>query len=470
MRTERRSGSDERRVAIGMITDAAVLAAVAARWDRTEGLFASAWANLVGGWCVRYYERYGTAPGPHIQGMYDHWAGKGERDKDTLALVERFLSGLSDEYETLAAESNSQYTIDLAGEHFNRVRLQRLADAIYGDLDSGDPTAALARVDKWGRVELGGGAGVDVLSDAAAIEAAFEAEYDPIVVYPGALGQFFGRALQRDGFVAIMAPEKRGKTWWLMDLAWQAMVQRRRVAFFQVGDLSQNQCLHRFAVRAARHPMEPGTVRLPKELTVDPDAGRATVSQFREMSFTDALTPAKAIAAMREVVQTEIKDNSSYLRLSVHPNTSINVHGVRGILEAWERAGWVADVVVIDYADILAPIRGAAEENSREQINNTWKHLRALSQQLHCLVVTATQADAASYSVETLGRANFSEDKRKFAHVTGMFGLNATEQERDDGIMRLNWLVLRESKYSERKCVHVAGCLDIGRPAIISTF
>jgi replicative DNA helicase len=164
----------------------------------------------------------------------------------------------------------------------------------------------------------------------------------------------------------------------------------------------------------------------------------------------------------------KVKSKKSYLKLSCHPNSSISVKGIEGILQTWERVDWIPDVVVIDYADILAPLDGKAD--TREQINQTWKALRGMSQKLHCLVVTATQADAASYKVDTLTRSNFSEDKRKHAHVTGMVGLNQTKEEKLNGVLRLNWLDLREAEYTEYRCVHVAGCLALASPAMKSVW
>jgi len=124
------------------------------------------------------------------------------------------------------------------------------------------------------------------------------------------------------------------------------------------------------------------------------------------------------------------------------------------------------DVVVIDYADILLMESG---DDNRNKINECWKQLRRLSQTWHCLVITATQSDAASYTAGTMGRQHFSEDKRKLAHVTGMIGLNQTEDEKEEAIMRLNWIARRESHYVERKCIYVVGCLPIANPAIKST-
>jgi hypothetical protein len=78
-------------------------------------------------------------------------------------------------------------------------------------------------------------------------------------------------------------------------------------------------------------------------------------------------------------------------------------------------------------------------------------------------VVAPTQADAASYEQHTQKMKNFSEDKRKLAHVTGLIGLNQTDTEKGGGIMRLNWIVLREAPFEARRCLYVAQCLPLGK-------
>jgi hypothetical protein len=127
----------------------------------------------------------------------------------------------------------------------------------------------------------------------------------------------------------------------------------------------------------------------------------------------------------------------------------------------------VADVVVVDYMDILREDSG---DDSRDKTNNKWMAARGLSQRRHLLFLSGTQANASSYSKKVLGRANFSEDHRKLAHVTGMYALNQNDEEKRYGVTRLNWIVLRESEFFESQCCHVAGCLDIANPAIRSCF
>ncbi len=465
MRVSKRDGKDERRILVGMIVDPMILGRVVSKWE--GDLFNSRWSNLVGSWCVKFFQRYEKAPGKSIEGLFESWAGDGRRDKETVELVEKFLARLSGDYEELAGESNSEYIIDLAGTHFNRVKLQRLAKALQGDVDGGDVSSGLKRVADYGQVEMGAGAGVDVFQDQDAIREAFKDKTEPLIKYPGALGKFFGDVFERDAFVAFMGSEKRGKSWWLMDVAYRGLLQRRKVAFFEVGDMSQNQIMRRLMIRASGRPLFPRTISYP--MKIHHEVGDATAEvDLEEREFKKRLSWQVAYKSCQKIMKRKVKSKHSLFRLSCHPNSTISVAGIRSILQNWERSGWTPDVVVIDYADILAPPAGSMD--TRDQINATWKQLRAMSQSLHCLVVTATQADAQSYTSDTIRRSNFSEDKRKLGHVTGLIGISATDEEKSFGMMRLNFVVLREEEFSESKCVYVAGCLPIGNPAIRSTW
>jgi hypothetical protein len=135
----------------------------------------------------------------------------------------------------------------------------------------------------------------------------------------------------------------------------------------------------------------------------------------------------------------------------------------------WEKQdNFVPDIILIDYADILASDADSSRLEPRNQQNKIWQRLRKLSQQKHCLVVTATQADAASYDKNTLGLSNFSEDKRKYGHVTAMYGLNQSPEEKQIGIMRVNELVIRDGAFDRMNQIKILQCLEIGRPFLDS--
>lgn len=466
MQTESFDGSKDRRILIGMVVDPLLLGRLSHKWD--HNLFADRWSNVIGGWCVTYYLKYGKAPCKDIRGLYESWA-ETANDVDSVKLVEQFLTSLNNEYESLAKETNSEYLVDLASKHFDTIRLERLLETIKADLVNGELDKAKNRVQTYGDVQLGHDAATDVLQDLDALQETFDRKRDPIVEYDGAIGQLLNPALERDAFVAFMGPHKRGKTWWLMDLAWRAMLQRRKVAFFQVGDLSRAQVLMRFACRAERHPFMsrdgwPLTIQFPLDIKIIPGAPTAIVD-LEQISFTDPLSLKNAVLAFKET-EKRLKSKVPLLKLFCYPNSTISVKGIESVLQQYDRQGWTPDVIVIDYADILAPI--TKNLLPIEQINETWKAMRALSQSRHCLLVTASQTNANSFDARVLTRKNFSGNHLKFAHITAAFGLNQEEEEREKGIMRINCLSAREFEYAEHKCVHVAGCLPIANPAVRS--
>lgn len=470
MRVEKQSGHEERRVLTAMVVDGLALGRIVQQWNPREedgGLFASRWANIVAAWCVDYFNRYDKAPGRDIEGLFQSWAE--EADKETVALVERFLQSLSDEYETLAKESNTDYIADLASTHFNRVALRKLVEALQGDLDQGRVEKAHKRLVKHHIIELGAGAGINVLQDHEAMRQAFEEHQESLITFPGALGQFFKGAFYRGSFTAVYAPEKRGKSFELQELAWQALKQRRKVAFFSVGDMSQNQMMRRFMIRAAKAPRYKGKVIIPKSITWErPSENDDTLPniEYELRTYDENLDWRVAYKACQAIIE-KTKTQEPLLKLATYPAGTVNMVGIDAKLAEWEREGFVADVVIVDYFDICSAEPNSGDDE-RSQTNARWKAGRALSQRRHCALITATQTNAASYNVDIITRSNFSEDKRKLAHVTDLYALNQNSSERRAQVMRKNWIARREEPYDESRCVWVATCFKLANPAVKS--
>ena len=466
MKIKKRTNTTERHIIIGMIVDDIVLGHVQSKWQ--GNMFKSKWANIVAGWCIKFYIKYKKAPMKSIENMYAAWGTK-NKDEDMIDMLGTFLSSLSEDYEALKEESNTDYLLDITGKYFNKVKAEQTIEAVQGHIDEDEVEQAIGMFTNYNRVEIGMGEGIDVFQDDDAIRKAFEEKQEPLVVYPGALGRFFKHALERDAFVSFMGPEKRGKSFWLQDLAYRAVLQRRKVAFFEAGDMSQNQIMRRLMVRTAKRPLYPAVIKYPVKIKKrKKKKGKSWEVGFDERVYKEPLSWQRARKACRKLIKSRIRSRKPYFRLSCHANSTLSVQGIRSILQNWEREDWVPDVIIVDYADILDMKQYGLE--GRDQINDVWKQLRALSQTYHCLVATATQADAASYDTNTIGKKHFSEDKRKYAHVTGMIGLNASKEDKEEGVMRLNWIVLREGEFSESKCICVAGCLNLANPSICSSF
>lgn len=458
-------GTQPREIITGMILDRTVLGRLAPLWDKGDGPFEASVFNLVGKWCVNHLRKYDAPPGKTIRSLYERWAAK-KRDEDVVREVETLLSTLSEDWENASDDINPDYILDMAENCFSRVSQRKLKQNLEAALEVGDEAHADELIQNYHRPQVGTSGEVDLLQDYESLAAAFAQRLKSIVKYKGALNEFYGDDLGRDCFLAYMGPEKRGKTWILLDAAWRAMCQRKRVAFFEIGDLSKNQISRRFGVRAAGRPMRPCKISQPSSLRVIGDAPE--VGRGPEEVYTDYLNLDTAWEGFQRTLKLKVKSENPYLKLVCAPAGTVSVESIREKVRNWQAVGWSPDLIVIDYADLIDPPSGA--DDMRDKINTVWTALRALSQQAHCLVLTATQSNRGSYSAKTMKMEHSSEDKRKMAHVTGMIGINQTSGEKGMGVIRLNWVVRREAEASQERCVYAAGCLGLADPFMISAW
>lgn len=426
--------------------------------------------RTVAGWCIDYFKQYGKAPRRHVEDIYNRWAEDND-DKDLVDAIKDFLEGLSREFEA-KEELNVSYYLDDLRQFLTKRRLAKLREGLEYAMSSGDVAEAEKEVAGYRSVQVGQEAGFDPLNDDDSWEEAFADPLQPLIRFPGDAGKFFDPIMTRDALVGICAPEKTGKTWLCVELVMRLLRERRKVALFEVGDLSKSQILMRMGIRLSGRPLwksQLGEIDVPTGIEFDEteDIGYAVKTSPQEVNETvtkDAVRRARR--SFRRACGHV--DGRKYIMTSVHASGTINVSGIRAVLEQWEQEhGFVADAAIIDYADILDEEEETRKmRDPRDKVNATWLAMRRLSQEKHILVATPTQVKALAYSLkvgEVLGKEHFSEDKRKLAHVTAMLGLNSTWEEREKGGMRINTIIARESPFKSNKPLHVGTCLALGK-------
>lgn len=465
MKREKISAEMEQQIVIGMVVSTEFLGQAAP--FLSLDLMQAKHLQQIARWCLRYFEKYETAPKENIESLYHSWVAEGKADEGVVKAVHDVLETLSHRY---GADPmiNVPYLLDLATAYFSKRKLEALKDALEYHLEAGNKEAAEMAVASHHPVSATMDADIDPLNDFSAWDAAYAESQKPLITWPYESAQFFfGSSLSRDALIAILAPEKRGKTWFCLEFAVRAVSQRRKVALFEVGDMSRSQIMRRLGVRFSRLPAyrkDLGMIEIPKRLKRGEE--KEIEIEYKSIECERVADAEKSKKAVEKFLRGHgIKPKEPYFKISVHPNSSVSVHDISAILKRWELYdGFIPDVIIIDYADILASEPNTGQLNVRDQVNATWKALRRLSQERHCLVIAPTQADAASYNQTLLDLRNFSEDKRKLSHVTGMLGLNQTKEEKGRGIMRLNWIVLREDNFQLDRCLYVGQCLKLGRP------
>jgi len=520
----------ERRIITGLIVSTDYIRQVRSSWN--PALLQSKTARMLASWCIEYYDQYEKAPGKDIEGIYlQKLRGKALTDEHA-GDIEDILDDLSEEYKD-SDKFNVDYLRDQSNKYFDELSLKTFTAEIQSQLDrgnlleakrlAGDYTPAASGVKKIG-INFN-----DEKELLETIEKAFTYSQQPIVRYPRQMGQFLNDLLVRDSLVGIMGSEKRGKTFWLLEFAIRAARQRAKVAFFEAGDMSEGQITRRISIYLTKqsdkekysgkmfqpvrdciwnqmdtcsNPLRESDCGIfpirneeEKKAVMNHIRHEVTIEEIQEkyikfpdykpcyncpeywknkngavwVKEIDAGPPLEYPKAQKVAKEFFVKQNRHF-RLSCHPSFTLTVKEIKTILNVWEKQdGFIPDMIVVDYPDILAPeIQGTL----RDQENDKWAKLRGLSEMRHCLVLVGTQADAASYKKNWLHLDNFSEDKRKYGHVTAMIGLNQDPggREKKLKIMRFNKLVVREEDFTSSEGIVVLQNLNRGQPYLSSFF
>jgi len=497
----------ERKICIGLIVSTDYIREVFLHWS--SNLLESSFARVLSSWCFDYFNQYGKAPKQDIESIYTAKLKTG-LSKDIAEAIDLLLRSLSNEYER--SQFNLQYLLDQTKAYLRQRNLLQHTEKIQEAIKEGNITEAENLAFGYSSVAIQNNQSIDPFSQdiRSQVKAAFQERGIPLIRFSKALGDMMNRELVRGAFIAFMGAEKRGKSFLLIDLALRAVRSGSNVVFFQAGDMTEAQQLRRISIYLAKRSDE---VRYCKGMwipTIDCLLHQTDECEIenREEIIDRIFKPKEEItydnlvqAAMHfkdhktcrncdrlvgtpwlewrpetqpltwqqayKVLRLFGKKFGSRFHLSTYPNEMLNIAEIKSLLSAWERRdGFVPDVIIIDYADILAPDPDFSRVDFRQQQGKIWQRLRSLSEEKHCLVITATQIKAAGYKKDLLSMADFSEDKRKFAHVTAMYGLNQTPEEKRIGVMRINELVVREADFDSLRPVTVLQRLQIGRPVL----
>jgi hypothetical protein len=435
-------------------------------------LFPAQWTAKVAGWCVKHFETHKVPPGKDIEAIFQSWVFQDKPDEAEVVAISDFLEVLSSEWDK-EPSINAPYLADEFSSYMTERRLLRLQDDVTACLSRGDRIAAVDSVQSFRSIKVGDR--IAYKMDKAALEVAFSTQEETLIKFPEEAQPFFNPALVRDYLIGVQAVQKKGKTWWCLEFAYWALRSKKKVIMFETGDLSERDFNRRMAVRMAHIPLRTSQIKnLPvptgiKLVDREKEEGLRAEVETELCSWPAPLDKKQAYKEQKAFYR-HLGITDEFLRFSVHANSSINIKGIDGILHRLENEqDFVPDVVIIDYADILAPEDGRVKE-SRDKVDDNWRAMRRLAQERHVCVIVPTQANKEAQKAWVQTPSNTANDIRKLAHVNGMMGINQTNEEKKQGVQRLNWIVLRESEYQVDRCLWVANCWPLAQAFVKGTW
>ncbi len=470
MKVEEYDHSEEREGLIGLIMDDAVLAQVAAKWEG-EG-FPSRMGDQIAAMCVKYHSKYGKAPKRDIVSLF-HARARKTKDEALTNMMRDFL-GYLDVEQQRKEKRNPAHTIDVIASLFKMTSLLRRNEEAKVHLDNGDLELAEKCMADYKPIDFGEGALKCPLNDFSMLEAAFAyTETPPLISYPGELGKLANGTMCRGQFVIFQAPDKTGKSMCVNDVMVRAVSQRTKVLYLECGDLGEQEYMAwRLAPRISGKPIISPTgewpcyLDIPIRISPPQDVEGSAKVRHKRTKFSRPLTLSEAKDSFIEFTTERVRSDRPFLKFMARPAGTLKVSEMDGIIQDdYSRTGWLPDMVAVDYADILGSPGG---KETKDITDENWIQLRALAHKWKCLVLTVTQSKAEAYDARLQNRRHFSGSKGKNAHCSAMFGLNVTAYEKDNGLMRVNEIVRRHGHYSTYNPVHVAGCMAIGSPFMLS--
>jgi replicative DNA helicase len=463
--------------------------------------FQSNYGRTVAKWCVEFYEQYEQAPFDHIQDIFDQRSSELNEEAD---LVKALLSDISEKYENNAG-LNVPYMIDKAFEFFKKRELELTVGNMQILLGKNDLEGAERQVFEFSKI--------------AAVTSDWSSPFDPenikevfkeenrLFKMAGDLGRYMG-GWDRGWLIAIAAPFKRGKTFSLQEIAVEAMFKKLKVVFISL-EMHKKDMFERLYKRLVSASNPDGGIdvfpcfdcslnqtdecdreeRPVQDALLDEEERKPEYSPdleyipcthckndpklngfYIEETWWESIERppwrepdvAKHIASLEKIYR-------KYFQFKRYARYSANLSDVLHDIEVLEKTeGFIPDMIVIDYADILKPEDGESEGIG--QLDATWKTLSKLAGERHAIVVTASQVNRGGLNKKNVESSDLAMWIGKLGHVDAMFTLNQTNDEKKNGVMKVGTMVKRFEDYSTEDTCTILQNLKYGQFCLDSHF
>lgn len=402
-------------------------------------------------WIKDYFQKFKEAPKKNIIKLYRAHVEE-LKDEDLQNNILTFIEKLDRDYDKIKI-SNEDFAIQNAIKYLRVRSLKNFSEDIDSFINAGEIERAENCVTKFRKVEVASGEGVSILDDFDIVTEAFTEEQDKLFTMPGDFGQLVGD-LHREDFVAFLAPMKAGKTFQLIDVGIEGLKNNLKVAMWSC-EMSRTAMIKRVWKALSGQCTEDMTLEIPY-FEKDGDGWRIEKKTV-EKKASSVLEVQKKQKSLKRLFR------GGAFRIFAEPANTLTIEKLENELDDLAYEGFYPDIIIVDYADIMAP---SQKGEYRHQIDDIWKSLRGLAQKRKAVVFTASQTNRGAISREVEAE-DVAEDVRKIAHVTSMVSISKTKYCKENSLAIYSQLVVREGQPITKKVV-ATQCLALGRPVIES--
>jgi len=124
----------------------------------------------------------------------------------------------------------------------------------------------------------------------------------------------------------------------------------------------------------------------------------------------------------------QVKDIKGHLIIKEYPTKSASTQTLKSHLERLKKRGIKPDTIIVDYADLLKPVKSYGEK--RHDLEGIYEELRSIAQTYECPVWTCSQTNRGGLNAEVITMESISEAFNKCFVADFIFSLSRTPQDK----------------------------------------
>ena len=256
--------------------------------------------------------------------------------------------------------------------------------------------------------------------------------------------------LKSGWLVIFMGPQKRGKTWILLNAAVHCCFLGYNVAFISLESEDEELAMRIWSNIGSLSTVDKEQLKFPYFSEKDIDSIRYKTRirpKLTRRTVKDAIKEFKSIATGKMLVK-------------VFPMGSASVEDIDSYLDSIDTYNnFQPDVIVIDYIGIIR----AHSRERRDKYNEVSMGLKGLGQKREAVVFTGHQGRRETLLKATMSPDDMPEDIRILGNLDVLFGLNQLPDEREANVMRLSTLIHRHRPYTSKYQVKILQQLEAGQ-------
>ena len=234
----------------------------------------------------------------------------------------------------------------------------------------------------------------------------------------------------RGGLHLFVAPPKRGKTWWMVNLGKRALIEKYKVCHVSL-EMSEERMAMRYYQSLFNMAKRGDAIEI-SELMLD---------KHNEVEDIERVNLVPSLYMQDPEVQPKLRQKIDKWGTRLHrlviksfPTGSLTVRGLRAYLDSLESSqGFVPDLLIVDYADIMK----VDTNNYRHDLGNLYKDLRGVAVERNFALATASQTNRSGVTSKRVDESSIAEDFSKIATADAVVVYNQSEVEKALGIARL---------------------------------